>query len=199
LLAIASDTAEVGKKRWITPRSHYKVSLCYEILDEVESAKYHLKQIREEDNERAYERAQERLNNGIMREIDISLIMAENLRECNDFDLALESYNNIVVQYENSSDPYIQEQLRKIEYWKAEIYFYQKDYKKAINSFKQIIDNGKENDEWIIGWSYFYLGNSYKVIKNYNAAREAYDLAEDTDDDWLLVRIEDERKDLPGE
>jgi len=199
LLAIASDTAEVGKKRWITPRSHYKVSHCYEILGEIGSAKYHLKQISEEDNERAYEEAQERLDDGMMSEIDMSLIKAENLQKCNDFDLAKESYDEIAEQYARDPDPYIQERLREIEYRRAEIYFKKKDYKKAISSFKQIINKNKENDEWIVYWSYFHIGNSYKRMENYNLAREAYDLAEDTDDDWLLVRIEDERKDLPEE
>jgi tetratricopeptide (TPR) repeat protein len=198
LLAIASDTAEVGKKRWITPRSHYKVSLCYEILGEVGSAKYHLKQINEEDSERAYENAQERLEK-MMKEIDISLIMAENLKDCNHFDQALNSYNDIIELYARDPDPYIQEELSKIEYRKAEIFFEQKNYDKAITQFKQIIASNTEGDEWILYRSYFNLGNCYKKLGKYNLAREAYEAAEDTDDDRLLERIEDEKKDLPEE
>ena len=62
-----------------------------------------------------------------------------------------------------------------------------------------VTEANNEKDEWIVYWSYFYLGNCYKILENYNSAREAYDAAEDTDDDWLLIRIEDERKDLPEE
>jgi len=196
LLAIASDTAEVGKKRWITPRSQFKVSLCYEILGEVQSAKYHLKQINEEDSERVYENAQEHLVQ-MMEEIDISMIMAENLNECNSFDQAIKRYNDITEQYSQNRDLYIQERLVEIEYRIAEIYFEQKKYYKAITRFEQIIEMNKENDEWIVYWSYFHLGNCYKIMENYNSARNAYDAAEDTDDDRLLARIEDERKDLP--
>ena len=198
LLAIASDTAEVGKKRWITPWSHYKVSICYEILGEVESAKYHLRQINEEDNERASENAQERLDD-LMKDIDISLTKAENLKRCNNFDLALENYKDIAEQYAQDPNPYIRERLAEVDFRIAEIYFEQKNYDKAITLFEQIIAINNEKDEWIVYWSYFYLGNCYKILENYNSAREAYDAAEDTDDDWLLIRIEDERKDLPEE
>jgi len=198
LLAIASDTAEVGKKRWITPWSHYKVSICYEILGEVESAKYHLRQINEDDNERAYENAEERLDD-LMKDIDISFTKAENLKKCNNFDLALESYQDIAKQYAQDPDPYIRERLAEVDFRIAEIYFEQKNYDKAITLFEQIITINNEKDEWIVYWSYFYLGNCYKILENYNSAREAYDAAEDTDDDWLLIRIEDERKELPEE
>jgi hypothetical protein len=37
------------------------------------------------------------------------------------------------------------------------------------------------------------------MIENYNSARQAYDAAEETDDDRLLARIENARKDLPEE
>jgi tetratricopeptide (TPR) repeat protein len=198
LLAIASDTAEVGKKRWITPRSQLKVSTCYEILGEVESAKYHLRQINEEDNERAYEDAQERLDSRL-KEIDISLIKARNLKNCNQFDLAIKNYEDIENRYNQQSDPEIQQEISQIDFRKAEIYFEQKNYEKAIIQFEQIITNNEDRDEWILYWSYFYLGNCYKILEDYDSAREAYDAAEDTDDDWLLVKIEDERKDLPEE
>jgi tetratricopeptide (TPR) repeat protein len=74
-----------------------------------------------------------------------------------------------------------------------------KDYGKAISLYEQIIDSVKEKEERILYRSYFYLGNCYKYIENYNSAREAYDAAEDTDDDRLLARIEEARKDLPEE
>jgi tetratricopeptide (TPR) repeat protein len=198
LLAIASDTAEVGKKRWTTPRAHYNVSICYEILGEIGSAKYHLTQIHEEDNARSYERAQERLNK-MMKEIDISMIMAENLRECNNVDQALKSYKDISQKYAQDSDPYIQERLGEVEYRTAEIYFEQKNYNKAISLYEQVIQTRKEKDDRIVYRSYFNLGNCYKMIENYNSARQAYDAAEETDDDRLLARIENARKDLPEE
>ena len=198
LLAIASDTAEIGKKRWITPRSHYKAALCYEILGEVESAKYQLNQIYEEDNARSYENAQEHLEK-MLQEIDISMIRAENFEECNSVDQALESYKEITKQYSGDADPYIKERLIKVDYRKAEIYMDKKDYSQAISLYKQIIESTIDKDERILYRSYFYLGNCYKMIENYNSAREAYDAAENTDNDRLLVRIEEARKDLPEE
>ena len=53
-----------------------------------------------------------------------------------------------------------------------------------------------EKEEWIEFWSYYYLGNCFKQLGDFENAEEAYDNAEDTDDDWLLENIEDERKDL---
>jgi tetratricopeptide (TPR) repeat protein len=198
LLAIASDTAEVGKKRWITPRSHLKVSNCYEILGEVESAKYHLSQIHEEDNERAYENAQERLESRLT-DLDIGIIKARNFNRCNQFDLAINRYEDIKNQYEQASDPKIQKKLVEVDYRMAEIYFEQKNYEEAIIQFEDIITNNKDGNEWRLYWSYFYLGNCYKNIENYESARQAYNEAEDTDDDWLLSKIEEERKGLPEE
>jgi len=198
LLAIASDSAEVGKKRWITPRSQLKVATCYEILGEIESAKYHLRQISEDDNERAYENAQERLETRL-KEIDINLLRARNLKNCNQFDLAIKSYNDIEIQYAQDSDPDTQYQLWRLNYRIAEIYYEQKKYEAAIIHFKEIIPNNEYEDEWITCWSYYYLGNCYKMLENYQLARKAYEAAEETDDDWLLSKIEEERKGLPEE
>ena len=71
--------------------------------------------------------------------------------------------------------------------------------RKAISYFEKIIETTKELDERILYRSYYNLGNCYKWIENYNSARKAYDAAENTDDDRLLARIEEARKDLPGE
>jgi tetratricopeptide (TPR) repeat protein len=196
LLSIASDTAEVGKKRWITPRSHLKVATCYEMLGEVESAKYHLGLIHEDDNERAYEEAQERLENRL-QEIDIDLIVAKNYKDCNQFDLALNAYQEIKEKYAQSTDPYVLSQLNQVDYSRAVISFELEQYDKAIIQFQQIIEETTDKDEWYVHWSYFYLGNCYKILENYDSAKAAYNAADDTDDDWLLARIEDERKDLP--
>ena len=65
---------------------------CYEILGDTAKAKFYLGQINEEDNERTYERAQNRLTN-LMSEFDVLYIKAENLKECNQFDLSLASLN----------------------------------------------------------------------------------------------------------
>ena len=102
-------------------------------------------------------------------------------------------------QYSQDTDPYIKERLIEIKYNMAEIYREKEDYSKAISLLEQIIESTKEKDERILYRSYFYLGNCYKMIENYNSAREAYDAAENTDDDRLLARIEEARKDLPEE
>lgn len=199
LLAIASDTAEVGKKRWTTSRAHLKAAQCYEILGEIESAKYQLSLISEEDGGRSYRDAQERIENR-MREIDIGMIKADNLEECNNsVDESLASYIAISKRYSQETDPYVKERLIEVDYRKAEIYMDKKEYSKAISLFEQIVELTKDRDEWILYRSYFYLGNCYKMIENYNSAREAYDAAENSDDDRLLARIEKAREDLPEE
>jgi tetratricopeptide (TPR) repeat protein len=198
LLAIASDTAEVGKKRWITPRSHLKVATCYEILGEPESAKYHLGQIYEEDNERAYENAQEKMDNRLS-ELDIELIKARNYKNCGQFDVALDYYHEILEKYHHNPDQEIADKLSRIDFRMAEIYFEIKDYENAIFNFEKVIAQKDHQDDEIIYWSYFYLGNCYKILENFDSARAAYTAAEETDDDWLLAKIEDERKNLPGD
>ena len=195
LLAIASDTAEVGKKRWITPWAHYKVSQCYEILGNKERAMYHLKLVSEVDNERAYERAQQRLDN-YMQEIDILLIKADNLEECNQYARSLVLLDQIEEEYKDHNDPYIKEKLFEVEFRRAEIYYEQQNFNLAIAQFQQFILIENIDDESLKYWSYYYLGNCYKALGDYKKAREAYDAAEDTDSDRLLEHIEDERKDI---
>ena len=198
LLAIASDTAEVGKKRWTTSRAQFRAAECYEIMGEIDSARYQLSLISEEDGGRSYRNAQDRLENR-MKEIDISMIKAGNFEECNDVDQALTSYINITEQYADDPDPYTRQQIVEVEYRIAELYVEKKDYRKAISYYEKIVGTSQELNERILYRSYFNLGNCYKWIENYNSARKAYDAAENTDDDRLLARIEEARKDLPGE
>lgn len=196
LLAIASDTAKVGKKRWITPWAHYKVSHCYEILGNKERAMYHLEQVSEEDNERAYERAQERIDK-YLHEIDILLIKAENMEGCNQFDQSLILLDQITLEYKDQKDPYIEEKLFEVDFRRAEIYFQQENFNLAIEQFQKFLAVDDVKDESLKYWSHYYLGNCYKVLGEYKKAEESYDAAEDSDSDRLLENIEDERKDLP--
>lgn len=199
LLAIASDTAIAGKRRWIYPRSHLKAARCYEILGDVESAKYHLRQVLEVDNERAYGRAQEQLDEP-MRDIDILLIKAINLIECNQYDQALSQLFKIEERFESVDDPHVKQKLFELNFRKAEVYYKNKTYDQAIPMFKKLtltsIDD-EELEEWVKYWSYFYIGSCYKALEEYEYAAAAYDEAEDSDDQWLLENIEDARKELP--
>jgi tetratricopeptide (TPR) repeat protein len=195
LLAIASDTAEVGKRRWIYPWSHYKVAQCYEILGDIEKAQYHYNEIEEEDSERAFELAEERADE-LLKDIDILLIKAKNLKGCHQYEQASVILNSIISKYASSEDEYIQENLREVNFRIAEITYEQKFYDEAINRFENIVLEEKEDR--VEYWSYYYLGNIYKSKGNYEKAQDAYDKAEDTDDNWLLVNIEDERKELMG-
>ncbi len=196
LLAIESDTAEVGKRRWIYPRSQYKLAICYTILGDTTRAREYLKQISEDDNERTFERAQERLVKS-WSEFEIALIKAENLRECNQYDASLYSLNEIERSYSNTNDPDVKMNLVEVAYRKAEIYYEKQQYDKAIPQFQNIIALENDKKEWMDHWSYFYLGNSYKSLGKYAEAEEAYDEAEDTDNDRLLEKIEKERNGLP--
>jgi len=196
LLAIASDTAEVGKRRWIYPRSQYKLATCYEILGDSARANHYLKQISDEDNERTYDRAQERLNKSLS-EFDIALIKAGNMKECNQFDASLANLSEIEQNYSDVNDPDIKMKLREVAYRKAEIYYEKEQYETAITQFQEIIALDDDIEEWMEYWSYFYLGNSYKSLGKYVEAEDAYDEAEGTDNDRLIERIEKERKGLP--
>ena len=74
--------------------------------NEREKAKYHLQQINEDDSERAYELAQERMDN-VMQDIDILLLKARNCEECNNYDQSLILLDSIESKYTNVTDEYI--------------------------------------------------------------------------------------------
>jgi tetratricopeptide (TPR) repeat protein len=196
LQAIAGDTAEVGKKRWITPWSQYKVAHCYEILNDMQKAKYHLKQINEDDSERAYELAQERMDN-VMQDIDILLLKARNCEECNNYDQSLILLDSIESKYTNVTDEYIVKNLREVDHQRGIVYYKQKKYQKAIDHLNQIISSNEDEEDRLVYWTYYYLGNAYRALGEFEKAREAYDKAEDTEEDRLLDNIKDEMKALP--
>ena len=196
LQAIASDSAEVGKRRWIYPRAQLKLATCYELLGDIEKARYYLKQVSEEDSEHAYEEAQKRLNEQLS-EIDSRLIRADNLKECGQFQKAYAILSAIEADYSDKNDVKTKKKLESAAYQKAEILYEQKRYAEAVSKFKAIIDQPGEKSESRMYWTYFYLGNSYKALGEYEKAKEAYDKAEGTDSDRLLEKIEHERQQLP--
>ncbi len=196
LQAIAGDTAEVGKKRWITPWSQYKVAHCYEILNDMQKAKYHLRQINEEDSERAYDLAQERMDKR-MHDIDILLLKAKNFEECHDFDQTLTLLDSIAGKYANVTEEYVVKNLREVDYRRGVVFYKQEKYQQAIEQFNEIISINEDDEDWLVYWSYYYVGNAYSALGEFEKAREAYDIAEDTDDDRLLENIEDDMKVLP--
>ena len=95
------------------------------------------------------------------------------------------------------NDVKTKKKLESAAYQKAEILYDQKRYAEAVSKFKAIIDQPGEKSESRMYWTYFYLGNSYKALGEYEKAEEAYDKAEDTDSDRLLEKIEHERQQLP--
>jgi len=196
LLAIASDTAEAGKRRWIYPRSQLKLATCYELLGDVEKARYYLQEVSEEDSEHAYEEAQQRLTERLS-DIDVRLIRADNLKECGQFQKAYDLLSGVETDYNGKNDMKTKRKLDVAAYQKAEILYEQKRYAEAILKFKEIIEQSGEMSESRRYWSYFYLGNSYKALGEFDKAEEAYDKADDTDSDRLLEKIEHEREQLP--
>ena len=192
LLALASDSVEAGKRRWIYPRSQLKLATCYEILGDPDKSRYFLQQISEEDDERIYEEAQERLNDPL-QDIDIRLIKAENLKDCNQSEEALAVLDEVKQIYSDKNEAEIHKKLVNVAFQKAEIYYEQKRYTEAIPQFMAIIEMKENKPERVTHWSYFYLGNCYRAAGEYRKAEEAYDKAEDTESEGLQERIERER------
>ena len=184
-IAVESDTSSEGSKRWSYPWSLYKLGLCYEIVGKREKAVEYYKKVKEEDSERAYKRAQKILEEP-MSEIDIQLVQNRNYVDCGKHEMALESFQKLYDDLKKEKN--FQEKLPEINYNIGKINFDFGNYEKSMSHFLQVIeDENAEEDQ--LYWAHYMLGNVYMKINNIEKALEHYELASDTEDVDLTIRI----------
>jgi tetratricopeptide (TPR) repeat protein len=186
-IAVESDTSETGNRRWTYPWAVYKLGLCYEIIGKRDRAEYYYNRVEEDDNERAFRIAQNRLNEPL-EEIDISIIRSENFSDCGKFEIALESFQKLLQQLLTMPDPEESQKVIEIKYHMGRIKHYLQNYDEAIPLLIEVI-NESDDEESIIHWAHYYLGNCYKNTGKMEKAMEEYDLAGDTENYDLLNRI----------
>ena len=186
-VSVESDTSDVGSRRWTYPWAVYKLGMCYEIIGKRDRAEYYYNRVEEDDNERAYNLSQKNLNEPL-QEIDITIIRNRNNSDCGKYESALESFQNLHAEILLNPNPYLLKKIPLIKYQIGKIKCDLEEFEEAITYLRQVI-NETSDDENFLFWAHYLLGNCYRDTGDIEKALEEYDLAGDTDDMDLLIRI----------
>jgi tetratricopeptide (TPR) repeat protein len=186
LKAVETDTLYSGNRRWTYSRSLYKLGQSFEMLGDTVQAKKYYSKI-DEDNERSYDRARDRIENP-MTETEIALRLARNNMDCSNFDEALQRFDELLARKDQLS----QSDILEIEYYKGEILFHQGHINSAIQQFNNLLAMERREDEWYRGWGYYYRGRAYLKLGMEEQARNDFEYAADTDSRSLEDRVKKE-------
>lgn len=186
-IAVESDTSKIGNRRWTYPWAVYKLAECYEMIGKPDRARFYYQQVEEDDNPRVYKRAQERLENPL-QDIDIEIIRYENLSDCGENELALQSFQKLYDAIKTNPDSDVKQKIPEIQYNLGKIKCALKNYDEAIIDLNEAIKQSEDNEAYKY-WAHYLLGNCYKEKGNIEKALEQYDIAGETDNYDLLFRI----------
>ncbi len=187
-ISVESDTSASGNRRWTYPWALYKLGRCYEIIGDRERAEFYYNLVDEDDNERAYKYTQDRLNEPL-KEIDITIIRNKNLSDCRNHQIALETFNEIQKDIEAKSNKDLEKELLEVKFEIGKINYELKKYSAAITYLREVVDDEAKEDDRLLAWAHYYLGNCYRETGEIEKALEEYDNASETEDMGLLNRI----------
>ena len=101
---------------------------------------------------------------------------------------SLESFLKLQKDVKASQDPNSMEKLPEINYNIGKIKYDFGNYENSMSYFLQVIeDENAEEDQ--LYWAHYMLGNVYMKFNNIEKALEHYELASDTEDVDLTIRI----------
>lgn len=187
-ISIESDSSTHGNRRWTYPWALYKLGYCYEIIGNREKAEFYYNIVDEDDNERAFRIVNERLDEPL-NEIDTTIIRNRNLSDCQNHKLALENFHKIQDSLETEKYKDLNKEYLEVQFEIGKINFELKKYPEAIAYLNEVVNNEDIEDDRLLAWAYYYLGNCYRDTGDIEKALEAYDEASDTEDMGLLSRI----------
>jgi tetratricopeptide (TPR) repeat protein len=187
LKSIETDTLFSGNRRWTYGWSQYWLGQSYDMLGDSTSALKFYKNIKESDGERAYDRAQDRLQESF-DEIDRDIVIVRNNINCFDLDTALARLDTMVINNPDLNDY----RLNEIAYYKGQIMYLQRRYNHAIQQLNTIISDESLEEHWYWYWSCYYRGKSYLKLGMVEKALQDFEMAEDTESMNLSDRIKKE-------
>jgi|GEM_PF-928149 len=194
----ATEYLEVFMK-YVNPEDRYNVYLftlgvSYELSGNRQKALEKYKMVRDDFvNERDgeldkffYRFAQEKIKKPL-RDFDIKLVTAMNLRESFKFDEALSVYDQLVETYINvntvsTKKSVSDDDLIRLYYDIGVTYTYKKSNEKALEYFNKCIKLNPENERWLVPHSYFEIGKIYSKQKNKKKSEEMFEAIYNYDD-----------------
>ena len=187
LKSIATDTLFSGNRRWTYAWSHYWLGQAYTITGDSAKAHHFYSRIEEKDNERAYDRARDRIEDPY-DDFDIELALIRNNIDCSQFNVAM----NQLDQLQKSQSAIDAEKTQQLEYYKGQIMYLQGRYTHAIQQLKLIIDDQTAEEKWYWYWSHYYRGKSYIKINMTESAVDDFEIALESESGGLTDRVKKE-------
>ncbi len=179
--------------KYVNPEDRYNVYLftlgvSYELtgnrstaLEKYKSVRNNFIEERDGELDKFFYRLARKMIKQPLRDIDIQLIKAMNLRESNHINEAVELYNemvssNIINKYDSDDD-------RSRFYYDAGVaYEYSKDFDKAREYFIRCTRLDPDEEKWIVPHSYFELGKIYNRKGEKIKSEEMFDMISDYSD-----------------
>jgi tetratricopeptide (TPR) repeat protein len=187
LKSVETDTLYSGNRRWTYAWSNYWLGYAYEIQQDTIRARKYYRLIDEEESDRAYNRAQDRMADPLSQQ-DIDLIIARNNINCAQYTQARQKLDKILADHPGLS----RTKVREIEYYKGQIMFYQNQVNSAIQKFNDLLAEESVEDEWYWEWGHYYRGRAYVKLGMTEQARNDFEIAADTDSRSLEDRVKKE-------
>jgi tetratricopeptide (TPR) repeat protein len=156
-------------------RSLFYIGNAYEMMGKVDKARVSYNRIKKGDNIDVYIDARRRMNR-LLTPSQINFLKGTNYLSCKEYEQAA------VLFYDLLESEFKKEKPDKA--FIANVYFnigrveYElKEYKKAINSFRKILDSSYVKLDYVKPWSHYYLANMYRKAGKTQKAKEEYDMA----------------------
>jgi tetratricopeptide (TPR) repeat protein len=187
LQSIETDSLYSGNRRWTYSWSNYWLGQAYEMKKDTLNAKKYYQMIEEDDNDRPFRRARERLENPLSQ-IDIDLTIAQNNIDCSQYEEAMQRLDKLL----SAKNGLSRGRIKEIEYNKGQIMFYRDQINSAIQQFNILLAEEWIKDEWYWGWGHYYRGCAYLKLGMTEKARDDFEIALETDSRSLEDRIKKE-------
>lgn len=175
----------------------FKEGECHEMLGNRELAVSFYERVNKNENKFAYEKAQFRLKNPLLK-IDADLVRARNYLVTRNFDTAIAIYEDVIPQLSSVDVEYPLEKLPELYYNIGRARFEMKAYSEAIADFLKVLEIKKIDEKWILPWTHFRLGKCYQFLGQVDQAVDQYKLAYKYDDGDLRFEIDKINRELKG-
>lgn len=169
----------------------YEIGDAYEMLGSINKAHEYYSKIKENDNRKAYENAQDRIKNPLTP-AQINLIKGRNYLKYEKYSHA-ESILRDLINSEYSKDSVDNTFKAEAYFYLGEVEYHLKEYQNSIQTLHKVFTLDDVRKEWINAWSHYWLANCYREIGDTEKAGQEYDIAYEYNDNELRSEIDKAR------
>ena len=185
--SIRIDTSSAENRRWTYEWAHFWIGESFSILGDNEKAHSYYNQITEDNNSRAFERAQERLNKPLTT-VDIQILIGRNSITCQRYQEALEIFLTQRDNLKERLDNIAVEDKNELTFYIGETLYHMGRYREAISELNNLLVV-QNLDTDLKSWAHYHRGNCYKAIGNTERALEDFKKSVEMEDPVMVDRI----------